>query len=122
MFPIKTLLFFLGLSLLASCAKEVPSNILVERAGVTYEVNSTTPYSGRSVEYYVERLDQDEPQQLREVGNYQDGRRQGAWESFHLNGQWHTSGSWINGAREGVWTTFYSNGQIHLRTRLFQLG
>ncbi len=48
----KKLLTILGLVLLVSCSNEVPSDKLVERNGITYEVNSTTPFTGSSVGYH----------------------------------------------------------------------
>ena len=37
---------------LVSCSNEVPFDKLVERQGITYEINSTTPFTGSSVSYY----------------------------------------------------------------------
>ena len=45
----KIFLPFLCLLILSSCTKEVPSERLVERNGIVYEVNSTTPFTGTSV-------------------------------------------------------------------------
>ena len=51
----KKLLTTLCLVFLVSCSPppEVPSNQLVERQGVTYQVNSEKPFTGISVEYYI---------------------------------------------------------------------
>ena len=37
---------------MVGCSKEIPSDQLVERQGITYEVNSQTPFSGSVVEHY----------------------------------------------------------------------
>ena len=49
----KKLLTILCLVLLVSCSNEVPDDQLVERQGVTYQVNSEKPFTGISVEYYI---------------------------------------------------------------------
>ncbi len=49
----KKLLTTLCLVLLVSCSNEVPDDQLVERQGVTYQVNSEKPFTGISVEYYI---------------------------------------------------------------------
>ncbi|SVE32657.1 uncharacterized protein METZ01_LOCUS485511, partial [marine metagenome] len=50
----KQLLTILCLVLLVSCSPppEVPSDKLVERQGITYEINSTTPFTGIEVSYH----------------------------------------------------------------------
>jgi len=45
----KKLLTILCLLILVSCSNEVPPDKLVERGGITYEINSTTPFTGQSV-------------------------------------------------------------------------
>ena len=62
-------LLILSVVLLASCSpKEVTSGQLVERQGIKYEVNSTTPFTGVSVGYH-------DNGQLKEKANYKDGKR-----------------------------------------------
>jgi antitoxin component YwqK of YwqJK toxin-antitoxin module len=60
--------------------KEVPAYQIVERGGVKYEVNSTTPFTGTSVLYYNNG-------QVREKANFKDGKLNGLYESFFMNGQ-----------------------------------
>ena len=48
----KKLLTILCLVLLVSCSNEVPDDQLVERQGITYEINSQTPFTGSSVTYH----------------------------------------------------------------------
>ena len=46
------ILIILSFVVLTSCAaNEIPSNGLVERQGLTYEVNSQTPFTGTSVSH-----------------------------------------------------------------------
>jgi len=66
--------------ILVSCSNEVPVDILVERQGVSYEVNSTTPFTGGFVGYH-------ENGQLLSKGNYKDGKEEGFQEKFFDNGQ-----------------------------------
>ena len=67
------ILVILSLMVLVSCSPtEVPSEKLVERGGITYLINSQTPFSGRSVSYY-------ENGQLTFKGNYKDGKEDGLW-------------------------------------------
>ena len=73
-------LTILCLVLLSSCSLDVPIDKLVERNGITYYINSNTPFTGSSVSYF-------ENGQLEIKGNYKDGKRDGLWEGFHDNGQ-----------------------------------
>ena len=52
----KKLLPIIFILIFSSCSKEVSSDKLVERQGVIYEVNSQTPFSGISVEYYLDTI------------------------------------------------------------------
>ena len=61
--------------IIASCSKEIPSDRLVERNGIYYEVNSQTPFSGRVVSYYGNG-------QLKYKGNYKDGEKDGLWKHY----------------------------------------
>ena len=73
----KKLLTILCLVLLVSCSNEVPDDQLVERQGITYEVNSTTPFTGSSVGYH-------DNGQISSKGNYKDGKLDGLVEEFYL--------------------------------------
>ena len=66
--------------IIASCSKEIPSDQLVERNGIYYEVNSQTPFSGRVVSYH-------ENGQLKWKRNYKDGNRDGLSELYGEDGQ-----------------------------------
>ena len=64
-------LVVLSFALLAACSpNEVPSEHLVERQGVFYEINSQTPFTGRSVSYHKNG-------QLESTVNWKDGKKDG---------------------------------------------
>ena len=86
----KQLLTILCLVLLVSCSNKVPSDKLVERDGITYEVNSTTPFTGRSVGYH----DND---QISSKAIYKDGKRDGLYKLFYDNGRLKEKGNYKNG-------------------------
>ena len=126
----KKLLSILCLVLLVSCSNEVPDDQLVERQGITYEVNSTTPFTGSSVNYY-------DNGQLKQKENYKDGKQDGLlekyysssgllwsrqnfkngkldglWEDYYLKGQLLKRGKYNDDTKEGLWEKFYDNGQV----------
>ena len=100
----KKLLTILCLVLLVSCSNEVPPDQLVERQGITYEVNSTTPFTGSSVGYH----DND---QLSVKGNYKNGEKDGLWEGYYENGQLKYRGNYKDGKKDGLWEYFDENGK-----------
>ncbi len=59
--------------------KGIPKYKLVERQGLHYEVNSTTPFTGTTVDYH-------ENGQLWITSNYKDGKEDGLWEEFNEDG------------------------------------
>jgi hypothetical protein len=65
---------------IGGCSKEVPSDQLVERGGLKYEVNSQTPFTGTVVDYH-------ENGQLFYKTNYKDGEFDGLHERYYKNGQ-----------------------------------
>ena len=104
----KKLLTIFCLALLVSCSNEVPSDKLVERNGITYETNSTTPFTGSSVSYH-------ENGQLEMRGNYKDGKDDGLWESYYENGQLEMRGNYKDGEPDGLREFHYDNGQLESR-------
>ena len=82
---------------IGGCSKEVPVNQLVERGGVYYEVNSQTPFTGISVEYYLDTIIKNEFEErvLSKRTTFKNGIKNGLYESFHLNGQLKTKGNFI---------------------------
>ncbi len=100
------ILIILSLVLLASCApNEFPSKDLVERQGLTYEVNSQTPYSG-PFESYLKNG------QLKSKANYKDGENNGLYERYHDNGQLHYKTNYKDGKLNGDWKYYNEDGTI----------
>ena len=91
------ILVILSLIVLVSCSPtEVPSEKLVERGGITYLINSQTPFSGRSVSYY-------ENGEVEFKRHYQDGQLIGIWERYYENGQVKGKTNYKNGKEDGLW-------------------
>jgi antitoxin component YwqK of YwqJK toxin-antitoxin module len=91
---------------LASCSPpEVPAEKLVERRGVTYLINSQTPFSGLSVSYY-------ESGQWKVKSNYRDGMLDGLVEHYHENGALLGKGSYKGGKPHGLWEYYYKDGVL----------
>ena len=79
--------------------KEILIDQLVERDGISYEVNSTTPFAGVTLDY-------DENGQLQQRSNYKDGKRDGLFELFDENGNLtktkeYKNGELIKGVKNG---------------------
>ena len=63
----KKLLPILFVLIITSCSKEIPSDQLVKRSDLYYEVNSKKPFTGKMVSYY-------ENGQLKYEGSLSDGK------------------------------------------------
>ena len=111
---LKGLPFILCLVLLVSCSNEVPSDKLVERGDITYGVNSEKPFTGTSVEYYIDTIIKDEFEErvLWKRITYKDGMLDGLFESFHPNSQLEVRENYKLGVEHGLHETFYKNGQL----------
>ena len=106
---------FFGLVLLVSCApNEVPSKNVVERDGIKYEVNSQTPFTGVSVEYYLDTIikNEFEDRVLLQRTTFKKGIKNGLYESFHPNGQLESKGNYKNGNLDGLYEYYYGDGQL----------
>ena len=125
----KRLLSFFVLFLLVSCSKEVHDEQIVKRQDVAYEINSTTPFTGRAVDYFEnDRLWSRtnykdgkenglreifyENGQLRQSAKFKDGKFDGLIEHYYENGQLKNKGNYKDGKEEGFWEIFYENGQL----------
>ena len=112
----KNVLTILCLVLLVSCSPppEVPTDKLVERQGITYQVNSEKPFTGTSVEHYLDTIikDQFEERVLLKRTTYKDGVIDGLYESFHPNGQTGVRENYKLGLEHGLHEMFYKNGQL----------
>ena len=102
----KKLLPILFVLIITSCSKEVPSDQLVERDGVYYEVNSQTGFTGTSISYY-------ENGQLEEKRNYKNGKRHGNQEMYFENGQLESKEEYKDGLIiDGIYESYEKNGQL----------
>ena len=90
---------------IVSCSKEISSDQLVKRNGITYEVNSQTPFNGRRVSYY-------DNGQLRGKGSFKDGELNGPYESYYENGQLMWKRNFKDGKLDGLWEEFDEEGNL----------
>ena len=88
-----------------SYSEEVPYNQLVERQGITYKINSTTPFTGSSVSYH-------ENGQLSTKVNLKNGIPDGPWEGFYENGQLKERGNIKDLAQDGIVEYFDKEGNL----------
>jgi antitoxin component YwqK of YwqJK toxin-antitoxin module len=101
-------LSLLAIFLIVSCAeevKEINAEQLVERQGISYEVNSNTPFTGSTVKYYKNG-------QVKERRNYKDGINYDLFELYFENGQLEERGFIKNNKLDGLYKSFYANGQL----------
>jgi len=105
----KKLSVLLCVFLLTACApSEVPSDKLVERNWIKYEINSQTPFTGASIEYY-------ENGQLSEKGYFKDGKPHGLAEVYHENGQLMGKVNYKDGEQHGLFESYHENGQLEAK-------
>ena len=102
----KKLSVLLCIFLLSACApSEVPSDKLLERNGIKYEINSQIPFSGVSTDYY-------ENGQLRGKETYKDGVKNGLSEEYYEDGQLAAFLGYKDGERNGPTENYYETGQL----------
>lgn len=99
------ILIILSFVVIASCAPEVPDEDLVEWQGVTYEVNSQTPFTGTSVSYH-------DNGQLEVKANYKEGEPHGLAEVYYDDGQLRAKANYKHGERHGLKEIYYDNGEL----------
>ena len=96
------------LLILSSCAKEIPSDQLVKRQGLFYEINTTTPFTGRTVSYHQNG-------QLRSKANYKNGKYDDLREIYFENGQLKSKENYKNGKYDGFWESYHENGELEFK-------
>jgi len=89
-----------------SCEKEVSSDMLVERNGLQYEVNSEKPFSGKSVEYF------DGGEVKSNSKSYKEGQLHGQQQIYFNNGQMKADTKFKDGLASGAQSLWYENGQL----------
>ena len=82
----------------------VDASELVPKGGLTYEVNSETPFTGVVVAKH-------ENGQKRLEVTYKDGKLEGLSLWWHENGQKKSEATYKDGKLEGLVTEWYENGQ-----------
>ncbi len=96
----------LSLLVLTACsAPEVLAGKLVERNGVTYQIDSDEPFTGRSVRFY-------ENGQLENRADYKDGQKEGLSEWFWENGNLGQRGNLKDGKKNGLLEAFNQRGEL----------
>lgn len=88
----KNLLTIICLLVLISCSKEVPSDQLVERNELLYEINSQEPFTGFSVEFWSNG-------NLKEKKKIKEGKF-----------------GYLYSGKDHLWEKFYENGQLDFRS------
>ena len=110
-FPVIFILF----TLIACTPEEIDDSELVERGGISYKVNSDTPFTGRVVRYYPIIYE------LESRRNFKDGKLHGLSEFFSMHGQLKGRVHFENGVEHGLAEVFHENGQLY-HTGRFEKG
>ena len=97
---------------LSSCeqqevARELSSEQLQDRNGISYAVNETEPYSGRVTSFHPNG-------QLEAEAIFKNGRQEGLIRSWHENGQLESEAAYVHGQEEGLSRLWYENGQLRI--------
>jgi antitoxin component YwqK of YwqJK toxin-antitoxin module len=110
--------------------KKIPTTkLMVKKDGVWYLKNSTAPYSGPFIDYYLSGKKQGEGifnngviNGLRTIyyengnkdffRNYINGIENGYSEEYFINGSLKQKGSFKDGKDDGLWIEYYSTGVI----------
>jgi antitoxin component YwqK of YwqJK toxin-antitoxin module len=71
---------------------------LVKREGIYYKRFSQVPFTGE-----VTGFDQ---------GLFKNGKKDGSWARYFLDGQLWEKGNWKNGEAVGVWVEYYTGGWL----------
>ena len=107
----KKLLPILSLLIIISCSKEIQLDQLVERNGLSYEVNNEKPFTGSTLSYYSN-------DQLESRIEYKDGLKDGLSETFNKNGQIIKSENYKENVLNGLYKSFHENGQLRVKVIL----
>ena len=102
-------LFILKIIISFSSVPTVPFSGLVERQGITYEINSLTPFTGQSVRYSRGNT-------IEETIEFQSGQREGWSLTYYRNGGVKSGYEYKEGQIDGVSEQFYFNGQLKEQT------
>ena len=88
------------------CPKTVDVDRTVERGGLTYEVNSQTPFTGYTVTKHRNG-------QIEKKTQYKDGKKDGLWVEYNKDGRVDTEVTYKNGKKDtSVTYSYHLNGQL----------
>ena len=94
---------------LVSCdQQEVDASRLVTRNETTYEINSSTPFTGISLSYH-------ENGQVNQRATFKDGKMEGITEEYFENGTLRVRANVKDGEVEGFTETYYEDGTLASR-------
>jgi hypothetical protein len=71
---------------------------LVKREGLWYKKFSQVSFTGKVTGT--------------NKGAFKNGKKEGAWVDYHINGQLLVKINYKNGKRDGAWIGYYDNGQL----------
>ena len=92
------LILFFSISSISSPTWGETMSDLIDREGIYYTKFSDVPFTGE-----VEGLYQ---------GKFKNGKKDGSWFKYRINGQLYFKGDYRNGKREGCWFFYYMHGQL----------
>lgn len=95
----------LTLIAIIGCTKEIDSTRLVERKGITYEVNSRDPYTGKAIDINYER-------NIVRERLFIKGLLHGITIEYYDNSQKKMEATYSGGQLHGIRRTWYKNGQL----------
>ena len=114
----KKLLTILCLVLLSSYSysEEVLYDTLVEREGVFYKENSTTPFTGTAFQYYPIMPKYGYNGELNSIANFVRGKTSGKQEVYYPNGQLLARQYYKNGEPNGLFVYYHEDGLLSCRS------
>ncbi|SEM25988.1 MORN repeat variant [Aquimarina amphilecti] len=62
--------------------------------------------NGYNKNYYANSIN------LKSIGHYKNGIRQGFWKYFYRNGNVKAEGHYQNGKKQGYWKEYHTNGNV----------
>jgi antitoxin component YwqK of YwqJK toxin-antitoxin module len=112
----KKLLPILCVLIIGSCSqeiKEITADRTVQIDGLTYEVNSQTPFTGKETSVHSNG-------KLKSEFSYKNGKRHGPFFTNHENGKVYRMGNYKEGKWHGLLTFFNEDGLMTDRVCLNQ--
>ena len=74
---------------------------LIKKNGIYYKKLSEVPFTGKIAG--------------KEQGIIKNGKREGFWVNYHINGQLKSKGNFKNSKKEGSWVSYYDNGSLNYK-------